>query len=236
MRTSVRPMDRDSLERFLRQGLSLEQIGARVNRHPSTVGYWVKTHGLVAVHRDRHTARGALDQGALEALIEEGASVAKIAARLEASAPRVQYWLRKYGLRTRHSVRRARALEARKAGLAVVQLRCPHHGITDFWLEGRGYHRCLRCRSEAVARRRRKVKAVLVDELGGCCKICGYDRCVAALHLHHVDPGTKAFTVSHQGATLALARMREEARKCVLLCANCHAEVEAGMAKLELQS
>jgi hypothetical protein len=29
--------------------------------------------------------------------------------------------------------------------------------------------------------------------------------------------------------TLGIARMREEARKCVLLCANCHAEVEAGL-------
>jgi hypothetical protein len=28
---------------------------------------------------------------------------------------------------------------------------------------------------------------------------------------------------------MALERLRAEARKCVLLCANCHAEVEAGM-------
>ena len=29
-----------------------------------------------------------------------------------------------------------------------------------------------------------------------------------------------------------MAIMRDEAKKCVLLCANCHAEVEAGYAKL----
>jgi hypothetical protein len=28
----------------------------------------------------------------------------------------------------------------------------------------------------------------------------------------------------------SLERCREEARKCVLLCANCHAEVEGGIA------
>ena len=36
-----------------------------------------------------------------------------------------------------------------------------HHGETDFWLNGRGYYRCKRCRSAAVARRRRKVKESL---------------------------------------------------------------------------
>jgi transposase len=229
-------MDRDSLQRFLEQGLSLEQIGARVKRHPSTVGYWLRKYGLMAVNGQRNTPRGALDRTELETLVAGGASVSAIAAQLDASATRVQYWLRNYGLRTRHSLRRAKALQARKGGVAVIRLMCPHHGLTDFWLEGRGYHRCLRCRGEAVARRRRKVKAVLVEELGGRCRICGYDRCVGALHFHHVDPATKAFTVSHQGATLALERMREEVRKCVLLCANCHAEVEAGIAKLELQS
>ena len=35
-------MDRDLLERYLNEGLSLSEIGALVNRDPSTVGYWVK--------------------------------------------------------------------------------------------------------------------------------------------------------------------------------------------------
>ena len=51
-------MDRDSLKLFLDQGLSLEEIGRRVGRHPSTVGYWVKKHGLTAAHKDRHAAEG----------------------------------------------------------------------------------------------------------------------------------------------------------------------------------
>lgn len=36
------------LQRYLEDGLSLEQIGGLVNRHASTVGYWLKKHGLVA--------------------------------------------------------------------------------------------------------------------------------------------------------------------------------------------
>jgi hypothetical protein len=76
------------------------------------------------------------------------------------------------------------------------------------------------------------VKETLVAEAGGACQMCGYDKYVGALHFHHLDPHTKRFAVSRAGATRALQTMREEAQKCVLLCANCHAEVEAGLVLL----
>ncbi len=66
-------------------------------------------------------------------------------------------------------------------------------------------------------------------EAGGGCSICGYDRCAGALHFHHLDPATKRFAVGGQGLTRSRASLREEAAKCVLLCSNCHAEVEAGL-------
>jgi IS30 family transposase len=52
-------MERASLEEFLNQGLSLAEIGTRVGRHEATVSYWLKKHGLKAVNREKHTARGA---------------------------------------------------------------------------------------------------------------------------------------------------------------------------------
>ena len=55
---------------------------------------------------------------------------------------------------------------------------------------------------------------------------------LGALQFHHRDPTTKSFEVSRQGITRSLQRLRLEARKCVLLCANCHAMVEAGLLNL----
>lgn len=98
-------------------------------------------------------------------------------------------------------------------------------------LEERGYYRCRQCRVEAVARRRRKVKLILAKEAGGRCRLCGYNRCLAALEFHHVNPKTKSFGLSRRGAR-SISWLRSEASKCVLLCSNCHAEVEAGTAKL----
>jgi hypothetical protein len=90
--------------------------------------------------------------------------------------------------------------------------------------------KCRRCVGEAVTRRHRKVRGILLAEAGGRCAICGYNRCEWNLHFHHVDPATKSFSMT-MGSGKALATYRAEATKCVLLCANCHGEVEAGLVR-----
>jgi cytochrome c553 len=49
------------------------------------------------------------------------------------------------------------------------------------------------------------------------------------LHFHHLDPAEKSFAMS-MASGKSLADYREEARKCLLVCANCHGEIEAGLA------
>jgi hypothetical protein len=83
---------------------------------------------------------------------------------------------------------------------------------------------------EAVARRKRRVRRALLAAAGDRCAICGYERCSLNLHFHHVDPTRKLLEMgSHKGASLAA--FLEELEKCVLLCANCHGEVEAGLVR-----
>jgi hypothetical protein len=48
------------------------------------------------------------------------------------------------------------------------------------------------------------------------------------------NPAQKRFHLARNGYTRSLAQAREEAGKCLLLCANCHAEVEAGDTVLAL--
>jgi hypothetical protein len=72
------------------------------------------------------------------------------------------------------------------------------------------------------------VKKALVDEAGGRCALCGFDEHLAALQFHHVDPSDKSFHLAEGGMTRGIAKSRAEVKKCVLLCANCHAQVEAG--------
>jgi excisionase family DNA binding protein len=223
-------MDAVVLERYLRDGLSLERIGELTGRHPSTVGYWVKQHGLAAVHRDRHAPRGGIDRETLSLLVDAGLTTREIAERLGLSQSTVRHWLRRHGLRTLRS-RRKDAHGERGIDKARRTMQCGRHGATEFWLDNRGIYRCLRCRSEAVARRRRRLKEILVSEAGGCCSICGYDRYIGALQFHHRDSIAKRFGVGERGLTRSLAAVRAEASKCILLCANCHSEVEGGIVK-----
>lgn len=76
------------------------------------------------------------------------------------------------------------------------------------------------------------MKAILVAEAGGRCGLCGYDRCVGALAFHHLVPQAKSFGLAEGGLARSLSQARTEAAKCILLCANCHAEVEAGLTSL----
>jgi len=148
-----------------------------------------------------HTPRGALDRATLAALIEEGLTVRQIAARVDRSPTTVRYWIRAHDLPfTTRRGRRPRTIVDITEGGALVAL-CPTHGAVEHGIDSRRHLRCLRCRSAAVARRRRKVKEILVAEAGGRCAICGYDRCLAALEFHHVDPTQKAFQVSSNGGS-----------------------------------
>lgn len=81
--------------------------------------------------------------------------------------------------------------------------------------------------ARAVVEWRRRTKARLVELLGGRCIRCGYAGHVAALVFHHRDPRSKSFAISVDGVPRAWHRLVEEARKCDLLCANCHREVHA---------
>lgn len=69
---------------------------------------------------------------------------------------------------------------------------------------------------------------MLVEEAGDCCAVCGYDRCIVNLVFHHVEPAEKSFEMS-MGTTKAIATFREEMKKCVLVCHNCHGEIESGL-------
>jgi transposase len=86
-------MERESLRLLLSQGLSVEKIAERFGKHPSTVSYWMNKHGLDAVNRDKHTAKGGIERDRLLALAGDGKSIAEIATEVGLSKTTVRYWM-----------------------------------------------------------------------------------------------------------------------------------------------
>jgi hypothetical protein len=73
---------------------------------------------------------------------------------------------------------------------------------------------------------RHRRKEYLVEMLGGKCVICGYKRSVKALSFHHKNPAEKEFDITNNGNILRdWDLVIKEAKKCELLCLNCHMEL-----------
>ena len=84
--------------------------------------------------------------------------------------------------------------------------------------------------SADVQKFRHKRKARIIAAMGGECQCCSYDKCIAAMELHHKNPAEKEFGCGNASANpISWEKLVPELRKCVLLCSNCHREVHAGI-------
>jgi len=109
---------------------------------------------------------------------------------------------------------------------------CKKHGKTMCRIEvfenGWRKNRCIKCSTEYRRNGRRRHKLKLIKLLGGKCMRCGYDKCPAALEFHHLDPSKKSFTIGDEKTHKSQKYIEKEIKKCILICANCHAEEHWG--------
>jgi hypothetical protein len=100
-------------------------------------------------------------------------------------------------------------------------------------LKGRQTHFCsITCKNkshqsyEAQKSRGLARKLELIKAAGGRCTMCGYDSNLAALVFHHLDTDEKNFKLDMRSLSNRKSSVvRAEARKCILVCRNCHAEL-----------
>ena len=69
-----------------------------------------------------------------------------------------------------------------------------------------------------------KNKLELVRYKGDKCAICGYNKCIAALDFHHLNPSNKNFNIG-QNRGKSIEILKSEVDKCIMICANCHKEL-----------
>ena len=84
------------------------------------------------------------------------------------------------------------------------------------------------CANHYKQEMRRRFWRALLTERGDQCSKCRRRYPIAVYDLHHRDPSTKVFAVSNQIGNRSLEELLAEARKCDLLCANCHRTLHSG--------
>lgn len=107
---------------------------------------------------------------------------------------------------------------------------CIKCGRKYTYVKSKGHTKTV-CNSCTVNSRRIKLKEKAREYLGGKCCICGYSKCSRALSFHHKDRATKSFGITNSYMRSWLD-LKKELKKCILVCANCHMEIESGLIKL----
>jgi predicted HNH restriction endonuclease len=103
------------------------------------------------------------------------------------------------------------------------KFKCKDCGITG---ENNFYqykYQCKSCWNKRTYQSARDKLDALIEERGGKCECCGYNKYYGALQWHHLDPTAKEFGISAKRGR-PIEELRIEISKCKLLCANCHAE------------
>jgi hypothetical protein len=83
---------------------------------------------------------------------------------------------------------------------------------------------CKQCIINYNYERELKFKIDVIKLKGGKCSKCGYDKNISALEFHHLDRNKKEFNFAHKSAMTD--KLLKELNKCILVCSNCHREIE----------
>ncbi len=74
---------------------------------------------------------------------------------------------------------------------------------------------------------RQRIKQEFVNAFGNRCCVCKESYPLAVYDFHHVNPDDKKFAISQAWSANDL--LLEEIVKCVMVCSNCHRQVETGL-------
>lgn len=117
-------------------------------------------------------------------------------------------------------------IDGNSKNLSVKNLMWSNHKNNDDYVE-QSYNSRNENTKKYITNKRREIKIKAVEYKGGKCEVCGYNKCMTALEFHHLDPSNKSFSISSKFKSWD--NIVKELEKCVLVCSNCHREIESGL-------
>ena len=92
---------------------------------------------------------------------------------------------------------------------------------------------CSKNRTHPVITYRQRIKIALVEAFGHKCANCGLVDDHRLYDFHHINPEEKEFGIANSSTTRSKQAYANEAKKCIMLCANCHRRIENGLITLD---
>lgn len=151
----------------------------------------------------------------LQTYIEQGLSSRAIAQRENKSQTTINYWLKKYALKT----------SILKAKIHICS-NCGDKNPKNFY--GHKKSLCKKCYNLYRVSCYNKTRKRIIDHMGGKCRICGFNKFAASMDIHHLDSSKKDKQFKNL-KKWAWERIEKELdNNCILLCKNCHAAIHSG--------
>ena len=83
--------------------------------------------------------------------------------------------------------------------------------------------KCKTCFNKELLSKWKRNKEKAVELKGGKCVKCGYNKSMAALQFHHLDPNSKEENFTRM-RTMSWKNIQTMLEGTILLCSNCHCE------------
>jgi hypothetical protein len=167
-----------------------------------------------------------MDKDLLVSYVEQGFSIYTIAKKSKKAPTTIRYWLRKYELKTKNKSFKDGYHRERINGYFCSSCNIELNEKTAYSRKDNRYgffSQCRKCMSNDAKLKRKNSKEKAIEYKGGCCNRCGYDKNIASLEFHHLDPSQKEITPTKL-TNREWKVLKEEIDKCTLLCSNCHRE------------
>ena len=81
-------------------------------------------------------------------------------------------------------------------------------------------------REQPVVAFRKRIKIALVEAFSHQCCACGLKDDAVLYDFHHLNPEEKEFGIGNTTTTRSRQSYADEAKKCIMLCSNCHRRIE----------
>lgn len=162
-----------------------------------------------------------------------GLTVKQLQEKYNRTRSTIYKWKSQWGLTGKSPNSQQRILDrSLETGTKICSICGETKSLTEFYSNGYSPNgkqkfkgKCKPCEEQSRYATRTSIIKEVLEELGKKyeCERCGYKKNSAALCFHHTDPNQKDFNIAEISKTVK-ANIKEEIRKCELLCHNCHME------------